>query len=298
MSEILEFLRVLIVDPYALFTIPMNQWIRDGVSWLVENFRPLFLAIRWPVDQVLTGLRDLLLAIPPGLFLLGLLALAWWAASWRVALFSVAAFAFVGYMDLWTHLMVTLAMVLSAVVFCIVVGVPLGIAAARSDTAYRIIRPILDIFQTTPAFVYLVPVVMLFRVGTVPGVIATIIFAIPPIIRLTNLGIRQVDKEVVEAALAFGSTPRQILWKVQFPLALPTIMAGLNQTIMLSLSMVVIAALIGAGGLGEPVFAGLNRLQVGLAGIGGIGIVLLAMVLDRITQGLAEKSGVRRQGAR
>jgi glycine betaine/proline transport system permease protein len=298
MSELLEFLRVLIVDPYALFTIPMNQWIRDGVSWLVENFRPLFLAIRWPVDQLLTGLRDLLLAIPPGLFLLGLLALAWWAASWRVALFSVAAFAFVGYMDLWPHLMVTLAMVISAVVFCIVVGVPLGIAAARSDTVYRIIRPILDIFQTTPAFVYLVPVVMLFRVGTVPGVIATIIFAIPPIIRLTNLGIRQVDKEVIEAAQAFGSTPRQILWKVQFPLALPTIMAGLNQTIMLSLSMVVIAALIGAGGLGEPVFAGLNRLQVGLAGIGGIGIVLLAMVLDRITQGLAEKSGVRRQGAR
>jgi glycine betaine/proline transport system permease protein len=297
MSDILEFLRLLIIDPYTLFTIPMNHWIRDGVSWLVENFRPLFLAIRWPVDQVLTGLRNFLLAIPPGLLLIGLLAVAWWAAGWRVALFSVAAFLFVGFMDLWTHLMVTLAMVISAVIFCIIVGVPLGIAAARSDTAYRIIRPILDIFQTTPAFVYLVPVVMLFRVGTVPGVIATIIFAIPPIIRLTNLGIRQVDKGVIEAAQAFGSTPRQILWKVQFPLALPTIMAGLNQTIMLSLSMVVIAALIGAGGLGEPVFAGLNRLQVGLAGIGGIGIVLLAMVLDRITQGLAEKSGVRRQRA-
>ena len=173
-------------------------------------------------------------------------------------------------------------------IFCAVVGIPLGIIASRSDGFSAAIRPILDTMQTTPAFVYLVPVVMLFSIGTVAGVIATIIFAMPPIIRLTNLGIRQVHPELIEAAQAFGSTPMQVLLKVQIPLALPTIMAGLNQTIMLSLSMVVIAALIGAGGLGVPVFQGLNSLQVGLAGIGGISIVLMAMVLDRITQSLGD----------
>jgi glycine betaine/proline transport system permease protein len=180
-------------------------------------------------------------------------------------------------------------MVLSAVFFCAVVGVPLGILAARSNRFETFLRPILDAMQTTPAFVYLVPVVMLFSIGTVAGVIATIVFSMPPIIRLTDLGIRQVRVDVVEAATALGSTSNQILWKVQMPLAMPTIMAGLNQTIMLSLSMVVIAALIGAGGLGVPVFEGLNSLRVGLAGIGGLSIVLLAMVLDRITQSLGKK---------
>lgn len=297
MDGVVGFLEILIFDTFDLFSIPMNQWISAAVDWLVANLRPLFLAIRWPVDQVLQALREALLAVPPGLFLIGLFIVAWVAATWKVAVFSFFAFAFVGYMGLWNELMITLAMVLSAVVFCIVVGVPLGIASARNDTFFRIIRPVLDVFQTTPAFVYLVPVVMLFRIGTVPGVIATIIFSISPIIRLTNLGIRQVDQEVVEAAMSFGSTSRQVLWKVQFPLALPTIMAGLNQTIMLSLSMVVIAALIGAGGLGEPVFAGLNRLQVGLAGVGGLGIVLLAMVLDRITQALGHRGPARHQSS-
>jgi glycine betaine/proline transport system permease protein len=194
----------------------------------------------------------------------------------------------VGFLGLWAETMTTLSMVLCAVVFCVIVGIPLGILAARSDRFADVIRPVLDAMQTTPAFVYLVPVVMLFSIGTVAGVIATIIFSMPPIIRLTNLGIRQVRSDVVEAAKAFGATDRQMLWKVQFPLALPTIMAGLNQTMMLSLSMVVIAALIGAGGLGVPVFEGLNSLRVGLAGIGGLAIVLLAMVLDRISQALGQ----------
>lgn len=283
------------MDIFNLYEIPMREWIEIAVDWVVANFRPVFQVIRWPVDQVLNGLEDFLLLVPPVVFLIALLLIAWRAASWRVGIFSVVAFAFVGFIGLWEELMETLAMVLSAVVFCTAVGVPLGIIAARSDRFAAFIRPFLDAMQTTPAFVYLVPVVMLFNVGTVPGVLATIVFALPPIIRLTNLGIRQVQQEVVEAALAFGSSPRQVLWKVQFPLALPTIMAGLNQTIMLSLSMVVIAALIGAGGLGVPVFAGLNRLQVGLAGIGGLGIVLMAMVLDRITQGLGEQSRVGRR---
>ena len=195
---------------------------------------------------------------------------------------------FVGFLGLWSEMMTTLAMVTSSVLFCVIIGVPLGILASRGERFAAILRPVLDVAQTTPSFVYLIPVVMLFSIGTVPGIIATVIFAMPPMIRLTNLGIRQVQADAIEAARAFGSTPSQILWKVQVPLAMPTIMAGLNQTIMLSLSMVVIAAFIGAGGLGEPVFEGLNALRVGLAGIGGIGIVLLAMVLDRITQALGE----------
>ena len=185
--------------------------------------------------------------------------------------------------------MVTLAMVICSVVFCAIVGVPLGIMSGRSDRFEMLLRPFLDAMQTTPAFVYLVPVVMLFSIGTVSGVLATIVFSMPPIIRLTNLGIRQVHPELIEAALAFGATPWQVLRRVQFPLAMPSIMAGLNQTIMMSLSMVVIAALIGAGGLGMPVFEGLNSLDIGLAAIGGLSIVLMAMVLDRITQGLKKK---------
>jgi glycine betaine/proline transport system permease protein len=200
-------------------------------------------------------------------------------------------------MGVWDQMIITLSLVTTAVVFCILIGLPLGIVSSRSDLFYTIIRPVLDIMQTTPPFVYLVPAVMLFSIGNVPGLVATIIFAMPPVIRLTNLGIRQVPGDLVEAAVAFGSTRRDILWKVQLPLALPTVMAGINQTIMLSLSMVVIAAIIGAGGLGLEVYAGLERLNIGQAFVGGIGIVLLAMVLDRITQGLGEK-GAGNRGAR
>jgi len=176
------------------------------------------------------------------------------------------------------------------------VGVPLGIAAARRDGFEKGLRPVLDIMQTIPPFVYLVPIVMLFGVGMAPGIIATIIFALPPIIRLTNLGIRSVPEDLIEAAFAFGSSPRQVLWEVQLPLALRTIMAGLNQTLMLALSMAVIAALIGAGGLGLTVYTGLGRLDVGAATEGGLGIVLLAMILDRITQALGSESPTKTPG--
>src|SRR5690606_22891694 len=184
-------------------------------------------------------------------------------------------------------------MILTSVFFCTVIGIPVGILAARSDLLWRIMRPVLDVMQTIPSFVYLVPIVMLFGVGMAPGIIATIVFALPPVVRLTNHGIRNVLADLLEAAEAFGSTGWQMLWDVQLPLALRTIMAGLNQTLMLALSMVVIAALIGAGGLGLVVNTGLGRLDVGGATAGGVGIVILAIVLDRITQGLTEGSGAR-----
>jgi glycine betaine/proline transport system permease protein len=268
--------------------IPLDNWIEVLVDWLVGNFRDQFQLIKWPVDITLSSIDAFLNWMPPIVVILAIAAFAWKFSGWKVAVFSLISLTFIGFLGLWGQTMTTLAMVISAVVFCTVVGVPLGILASRSDRFEQLLRPVLDAMQTTPAFVYLVPVVMLFSIGTVAGVIATIVFSMPPIIRLTNLGIRQVPKELIEASQAFGGTSSQILRRVQIPIAMPTIMAGLNQTIMLSLSMVVIAALIGAGGLGVPVFQGLNSLQVGLAGIGGLSIVLMAMVLDRITQSLGK----------
>jgi glycine betaine/proline transport system permease protein len=244
-----------------------------------------------PVEVLLNGINGFLQWVPGIIIILAVALFAWKVASWKVSLFSFLALMFIGFLGLWPETMTTLAMVISAVVVCVIIGVPLGILSSRSDKFASGLRPVLDAMQTTPAFVYLVPVVMLFSIGTVAGVIATIIFSMPPIIRLTNLGIRQVHPELIEATYSFGATKRQVLWKVQVPLAMKTIMAGLNQTIMLSLSMVVIASLIGAGGLGVPVFEGLNSLQVGLAGIGGLSIVLMAMVLDRVTQALGESQG-------
>lgn len=275
-------------DIFSIIDIPLDRWVADGVNWLVQNYRPFFQQLKQPVEYILQVIEAGLVALPPLIFLILLGFLAWRIANWKIALFSVMAFFLIGTVGMWERTMTTLAMVMSAVLICVIIGVPLGILAARSDRFARILRPILDIMQTTPSFVYLVPVVMLFSIGTVSGVIATIIFALPPIVRLTNLGIRQVPHDVIEAATAFGSREFDILLKVRLPLAMPTIMAGLNQTIMLSLSMVVIAALIGAGGLGQPVFEGLNALRIGLAFVGGLGIVLMAMVLDRITQALGE----------
>jgi len=279
------------------YTLPLDDWIETAVKdWLVPNFRDVFQALQWPVSKVLNNLEAFLLWLPFPVFLAVVTLLAWRVAGRGVAVFTLVAVAFLDLLGVWDESMTTLAMVLTAVVFCAVVGVPVGILAARSDRFAAAVRPVLDIMQTIPAFVYLVPIVMLFGVGIVPGIIATIIFSMPPIIRLTNLGIRQVQGDLIEAAYAFGSTPRQVLWEVQIPLAMRTIMAGLNQTLMLALSMVVIAALIGAGGLGLTVFTGIGRLDVGAAALGGIGIVLMAIVLDRITQAIGEPSPPRRGG--
>lgn len=266
--------------------IPLGDWIADIVNWIVSNFRWIFQAIRVPISTFLNGVEAFLLWVPPIIFLIVLGLLAWQFAGRGLTILSVLSMTFVGLIGAWSESMTTLSLVITAVVLCIIVGLPLGIAAARSSRVESTIRPLLDAMQTLPAFVYLVPVVMLFGTGKVPGVIVTFIFAVPPLIRLTNIGIRQVSREAVEAALAFGSTPRQLLWEVQVPLAMPTILAGVNQSIMLALSMVVIASLIAVEGLGQMVNRGIGRLDVGLAAVGGIGIVLMAIVLDRLTQAI------------
>ena len=269
--------------------LPLGEWINIFIVWLVEGYRWFFQGIKWPVEITLGGMEHGLQAVHPFIIILIFAVAAWKASGWKLAVASVLMLVFVGLLGLWEDTMITLAMVFSSVVFCTIVGIPLGILAGRSNRFDSILRPFLDGMQTTPAFVYLVPIVMLFSIGNVAGVLATIVFALPPLIRLTSLGIRGVHPELVEAALAFGATNWQVLRKVQIPLALPTIMAGLNQTIMMALSMVVIAALIGAGGLGAPVVLGLNTLDIGTATVGGIGIVLLAIILDRITQALGTK---------
>ena len=268
--------------------IPLDHWVSQFVDSLVEGYRPLFQALKWPVEALMGGMGQALLAIPPVLVVLALAVLAWRASGVKLAVFTALSLVFIGLLGFWDECMITLAMVFAAVIFCVITGIPLGILAGRSDRFNALLRPVLDAMQTTPAFVYLVPIVMLFSVGNVAGVLATIIFALPPIIRLTSLGIRQVHPELVEAALSFGATKWQVLRRVQLPLALPTIMAGLNQTMMMALSMVVIAALIGAGGLGAPVVQGLNTLDVGQATTGGLSIVLMAIVLDRISQSAAK----------
>ncbi len=264
--------------------IPIGEWIEGNIKeWLFEQ-RPLFKKISAPIDTVLNSLDSLFNFIPFPIILLIFVFFAYRTNGLKFAIFSLVSLVFIDLVDLWSESMTTLAMIFTAVLFCMLIGIPLGILASRSNTFEIILRPVLDIMQTIPSFVYLIPVVMLFGVGLTPGVVATIIFALPPIIRLTNLGIRQVGKGFKEAGSSLGLTRFLILLKIEIPLSLKTIMAGVNQTLMLALSMVVIAALIGAGGLGLTVYIALGRLDVGSAVIGGTGIVILAIILDRITQ--------------
>jgi glycine betaine/proline transport system permease protein len=274
--------------------IPLDVWVSHFVDWLVENYRHIFQAIKWPVETTLNGFDHGLNALPPLLVIAVVVFAAWRFSGIGLALFTAVTMVLIGLLGMWADTMTTLAMVLSAVLFCALAGIPLGIWAGRSDRFEAMLRPVLDAMQTTPAFVYLVPVVMLFGIGNVPGVVVTIVFALPPLIRLTNLGIRGVREDLIEATRAFGASPWQLLTKVQLPLAMPTIMAGINQTLMLALSMVVIASMIAVGGLGQMVLRGIGRLDMGLATVGGLGIVILAILLDRITQAMAKaerKSG-------
>ena len=264
--------------------IPIAEWIEKNVKEWLFTQRPLFKKLSAPIETVLNSLDSLFNIIPFPIAILIFVFFAYRTNGLKFSCLTVIGLVFIDLVDLWSESMTTLAMIFTAVIFCIIIGIPLGILSSRNRTFEIILRPILDVMQTIPSFVYLIPVVMLFGIGLTPGVVATIIFALPPIIRLTNLGIRQVGKGFKEAGSSLGLTKLLVLVKIEIPLALKTIMAGINQTLMLSLSMVVIAALIGAGGLGLTVYVALGRLDIGSAVIGGTAIVILAIILDRITQ--------------
>ena len=273
--------------------IPIAEWIEKNIKeWLFMQ-RPLFKKLSAPIDATLNGLDSLFNFIPFPIVILIFAFFAWKTNGIKFAIFAALSLISIDLVDLWKETMTTLAMIFTAVIFCMIIGIPVGIAASRSNLFETILRPILDIMQTIPSFVYLIPVVMLFGVGLTPGVVATIIFSLPPIVRLTNLGIRQVGKGFKEAGASLGLSKFKILHRIEIPLAMKTIMAGVNQTLMLALSMVVIAALIGAGGLGLTVYVALGRLDIGGAVIGGTGIVILAIVLDRITQKIVPQDTIK-----
>jgi glycine betaine/proline transport system permease protein len=275
----------------------LNFDVGDGaeaiVAGITANAQPVLDAISWFIELFVDNLEGLLLWVPPSAAGALLVLLGFWRVGIGFGVFCILSVLLFWEMGLWTETMSTIALVISASLVALIVGVPVGIAMSRNNTVEAAVRPVLDLMQTMPPFVYLIPAAIFFGLGKVPGAIATVVFAMPPAVRLTNLGIRQVDEENIEAGLAFGCTPRQLLTKVQMPLAMPTIMQGVNQTIMLSLSMVVIASMIGAGGLGNVVLTGIQRLNVGLGFEGGLGVVLIAILLDRLTQtfGNPQKSG-------
>jgi glycine betaine/proline transport system permease protein len=272
----------------------MNFDIGDGidaaVNYVLDNYSPVLDFIAAMIGFVTGTIQDALTAIPMPVGIAIFVLLSLWRVGIGFGLLTGIALWLVDHMGLWAAMMETLSLVIASTLMAMIVGLPLGIAMARRDSIAAIVRPILDLMQTMPAFVYLIPAAMFFGLGAVPGAIATVIFAMPPVVRLTNLGIRQVHNEFIEAGNAFGCTSLQLLVKVQLPNALPSIMAGINQTIMLSLSMVVIASMIGAGGIGNTVLTGIQRLDVGTGFEGGLAVVILAVILDRITQSLGKPS--------
>jgi glycine betaine/proline transport system permease protein len=271
--------------------IPLDDWTKNFVDSVqdIEVIDDFFDVVKDAIGGFVGGF-EAILTFPPVLLMIALLAvIAFFLSNWRVAVFAVLGFLLIVSLGLWEESMLTLALVLASTVISLIIGVPLGVLSAKSRPVEAAMKPTLDIMQTMPAFVYLVPMVVFLGLGAGPALVATVIFAAPPAVRLTLLGIQQVPQNTVEAAQAFGATPWQTLRKVELPQALPTIMAGVNQVIMLALSMVVIAALVGAGGLGETVVRGLSQLDVGRAFIGGLGIVIIAIYLDRVTRNLGRR---------
>jgi glycine betaine/proline transport system permease protein len=269
--------------------IPLADWIDSLVDWLLLNFSFIFDKIADITKGFIGLFVDTLTMLPPLLLIAIFVLIAWWTSRWSIAIFTAVGLLFIENIGYWAQMIDTLALVITAVIVSVVIGMPLGIVAAQSNRLQTIIMPLLDFMQTMPAFVYLIPAILFFNVGVVPGVFASVIFAMPPTIRLTNLGIRQVPAELIEAADAFGSTRSQKLYKVQLPLALPTIMAGINQSVMLALSMVVTASLVGAPGLGAEVYRAVGQIQVGRGFEAGLAIVIVAIMLDRISQNLYKK---------
>lgn len=271
--------------------IDVGSVFETAINWLTINLAGFFDAIRIIIAGTVEGFEAALQFLPSWLTTLILAGIALYVAGRGVAIFSLLGFFLIDSMGLWMETMNTMALIFTSVFIALLIGLPIGVWASKNEGADKYVRPTLDFMQTMPAFVYLIPAVLFFQLGKVPGAVATLIFSMPPAVRFTNLGIRQVPAEIKEAAKAFGSTPSQLLFKVELPVALPTIMGGINQTIMLALSMVVIASLIGAGGLGDPVLRGITQLRIGLGFEGGIAIVILAMYLDRVTQALGDITG-------
>ena len=261
------------------------KWIDGAVDWMVLSFEAFFASITVGLREVLNLIEALFIGIPWPVAVVLIVVLAWRAAGWRVGLFSVVALAYLGLFGYWEKSMSTLALVMASALLCIAIGTPIGIWCGKDAKVYAALKPVLDFMQTMPSFVYLIPAVAFFSIGKPPGVIATVIFAMPPMIRLAALGIQQVPHDVKEAALAFGTSPWKLLVKVELPLSAPSMLAGMNQTIMMSLSMVIIASMIGAGGLGYDVLIALRRLNTGQGMLAGTAIVVCAMILDRIIQG-------------
>ena len=279
--------------------IPLDKWTSEFVNSIKHNqiIGDFFDLVKGAISGFVGGF-EAVLTFPPVLVMIAIFAvIALLLSTWRVAIFAVLGFLLIVGLGLWDDAMLTLALVLASAIIALIIGVPLGVLSAKSRPVEAAMKPTLDIMQTMPAFVYLVPMVVFLGLGAGPALVATVIFAAPPAVRLTMLGIQQVPQNTVEAAQAFGATPWQTLRKVELPQALPTIMAGVNQVIMLALSMVVIAALVGSGGLGQTVVRGLSQLDVGKAFIGGVGIVIIAIYLDRVTRNLGRRpSGKRRKG--
>jgi ABC-type proline/glycine betaine transport system permease subunit len=279
--------------------LEVGEWVESAVDWLNDNAGFVFDRVKDSLTWLYDGLIDLLTWPDPLLFAVLVALAAWRVRGVAFAAFSLLGLVLVDNLDLWSQSIHTLSLVLIAAGIAVLIGVPLGIIASRSGVVSAITRPVLDMMQTMPAFVYLIPAVSFFRIGAVPGIVATVVFSMPPAVRLTELGIRQVDSEVVEAGQAFGASPRRILFTVQLPLAKATIMAGINQVIMLALSMVVIAGMIGAGGLGGAVFTAVTRLRVGDGFEAGLAVVIIAVILDRFTSAFATErtaGGSRRRG--
>jgi glycine betaine/proline transport system permease protein len=274
--------------------IPLGDWVEDGLDWLLLNFQFVWDSIRVALRTAYERLDELLNLPPSWVMIILLAALALYTRGWRFAVGSAAALLFIDLLAQWENTMHTLALVIIACGLAALLAIPIGIVAARSQIMSALIKPVLDFMQTLPALIYVLLAVLFFRVGVVPGIVATIIFAMPPGIRLTELGIRHVDAEVVEAGHAFGSSPGKILRQIQLPLALPTIMAGVNQVIMLTLSMVVLAGLVGTQGLGQAVVSAITTGNTGLGIEAGLAVVILAIYLDRVTAAIGARSAVAR----
>ena len=269
--------------------IDIGKYVEIIVNWLTNHFRPFFDFIKTTGNAGIEGLEWVFVSTPFYVIIILLTLIAWRQAGKGIAAFTLFGLLLIYFMGFWTATMQTLALIISSTVIALIIAIPMGIWAAKSVKAGKVIRPLLDLMQTMPAFVYLIPAVLFFSIGKLPGAFATIIFAMPPAVRLTTLGIQQVPADVLEASRSLGATSRQILFKVELPLAMNTILTGINQTILLSLSMVVIAGMIAAGGLGEQVLEGINNLDIGLGFESGLSVVILAIILDRITQAFGKK---------